>query len=48
MNNHKEHGHNLSQCHELNKVLDKLADEGKLDCFFKRYVSRHRGRFGEN
>ena len=32
---HKEDDHTLSQCRELKKVLDKLADEGKLDRYLK-------------
>ena len=40
---HKEHEHTLSQSRELKKVLDRLADEGKLDRYLKRDNSRPRG-----
>ena len=45
---HKEHDHTLSQCRELKKVLDKLADEGKLDRYLKRDNSQPRGRMDDN
>ena len=37
---HLEHDHTLSQCRELKNLLDKLADEGKLDTNLKRDNSR--------
>ena len=33
---HKEHGHTLAHCRELKKVLDRLANEGKLGRFINR------------
>ncbi|XP_057540741.1 uncharacterized protein LOC130818595 [Amaranthus tricolor] len=33
---HKEHGHTLAQCRELNRILHQLADEGKLSRFINR------------
>ena len=44
----KEHDHTLSQCSELKKALDKLADEGKLDRYLKRDNNRSRGRWENN
>ena len=40
----REHVYTLSQCRELKKVLDRLADEGKLDRYLKRDNNRPRGR----
>ena len=33
---HKEHGHTLAYYQELKKVLDRLANEGKLGRFMNR------------
>ena len=33
---HKEHGHTLSNCRELKRILDQYADEGKLNHFLCR------------
>ena len=45
---HLEHDHTLSQCRELKKILDRLADEGKLDGYLKRDNNRPRGRREDN